>query len=250
VPWRHGHTETWIRCLASLVIQCSFCWHVIQYKTEESVLHYLTSVHFPWIQLLLFLTGDCLLDNLKMEMWAGLILTPGVLTTAILVAEDSLFIATVLMQYSVGNENRSTFVWSHIFVLLVYQFITILPYQATQWVQIIYKALKIFSQPCSQKKKPYYKQIHDNIHTSSHQLKVQHQTNAPLPPTCPPPLKAQTVHQLLRRHNSTLLVLKVKDNSVITDNNFWTRISAPRPPSNKLYCFRIFMGTLPKSGIS
>lgn len=58
-----------------------------------------------------FPAGDCLLDNLKMEMWEELILIAGVLTTAKFVAEDSLF-TTVLMKYSVSNAIQVHFLCS------------------------------------------------------------------------------------------------------------------------------------------
>lgn len=55
--------------------------------------------------------------------------------------------------------------------------------------------------------------MHTSYQINYIKLKVRHQTNAPLSPTCRPLFKAQTVRQLLQRHNSTLLILEVEDNS-------------------------------------
>ena len=136
-------------------------------------------------------------------------------------AEDSLFIATVLMQYSVSNYNKALLcvkLYSCIANVPNHKQSAILHCRATQMVQITAKAFTICSRYLVQNKYSHYKPIqNNNMHTSYQinyiKLKVRHQTSAPLSPTCRPLFKAQTVHQLLQRHNSTLRILEVKHNS-------------------------------------
>jgi hypothetical protein len=149
------------------------------------------------------------------------------------------------MQYSVGNERRSTFVWSFFFVLLVYQIISNPQFFNTKLhngfrlqTEVSYRQTLTIYTHYLVKKKSYYKQIYNNMHTFYHtKLKLQHQTNAPLSPTCLPPLK----HRLFTSFCKDIIQpcyskYKIIRLPVTTDNNFWTReyVHPNAPPARNI----------------
>jgi hypothetical protein len=125
-----------------------------------------------------------------------------ILTQPNIVSEDSLFIANVLMKYSVSDSDTSTFLG----VLCV-------------------SARLLISEQSFRTK------LHERFQTSYYKLStqngvppqtnnnIQHSSHLELTHRCTTishlsSFKAQTVHQLLQRDNTTLLVMEVKNNSL------------------------------------